>query len=345
MITENYIGNSEKTGIYAIVNVKNKKIYIGSTKTAFSTRKNRHCNTLEKNTHYNEYLQNSYNKYGKDNFVFKVLYICEPDLCELEEAKFIKLYNSNNRKKGFNIASVREYRYNYKISKRHKKEASKRKLGVANTKDGHVEKERGINKSVKLYNLEGNLIKQYNSCKELSKEIKISRNTLSRLLSQGRYIYKNYIIAWPEDKIDTNKLVEIHEKFQKCKVDIYNLDLLLIKEGVYVNDAADFIGCKGAEIRMCYSERRSRIKNFLITKHKEKPSFRGKVKYSYIPIIQQDAEDNIIRIWKDINEVVKENPSYIRKYITRVLSNERNKYEGYKWKLQSDTTKEKIELG
>lgn len=61
-----------KSGIYCISNNINGHIYIGSTKD-FYQREKQHFSMLRHNNHHSKYLQNSYNKYGHDNFTFKII--------------------------------------------------------------------------------------------------------------------------------------------------------------------------------------------------------------------------------------------------------------------------------
>lgn len=72
-------------GIYKITNVINGKFYIGSS----GNLKNRcsiHFAHLRRNSHSNKHLQNSYNKYGENNFIFSIVEECEKDkLIELEQ--------------------------------------------------------------------------------------------------------------------------------------------------------------------------------------------------------------------------------------------------------------------
>lgn len=56
-----------KCCIYFIINKITEEYYVGQT-TNFSRRKNEHFSKLAKNIHPNKKLQNSYNKYGKENF-------------------------------------------------------------------------------------------------------------------------------------------------------------------------------------------------------------------------------------------------------------------------------------
>lgn len=69
---ENLLNNS---GIYVIVNIINQHKYIGQSKH-IKERWRSHLNSLEKNKHPNAYLQNAWNMYKKDSFVFEVLELC-----------------------------------------------------------------------------------------------------------------------------------------------------------------------------------------------------------------------------------------------------------------------------
>lgn len=57
---------------YEITNLANNKKYCGITRDP-NTRKNRHFRELEKDCHHSIRLQNAFNKYGKNNFVFEVV--------------------------------------------------------------------------------------------------------------------------------------------------------------------------------------------------------------------------------------------------------------------------------
>jgi group I intron endonuclease len=59
-------------GIYKIINLTNNKSYIGQTDN-LTRRERQHFYDLKRNKHRNEHLQKSYNKYGKDNFIFQVI--------------------------------------------------------------------------------------------------------------------------------------------------------------------------------------------------------------------------------------------------------------------------------
>jgi group I intron endonuclease len=76
------------SGIYQIRNLVNNHFYIGQS-INLKNRKRYHFSRLKNCIHKNPYLQNAYNKYGKDNFVFEILLICEiPELTYYEQKYF-----------------------------------------------------------------------------------------------------------------------------------------------------------------------------------------------------------------------------------------------------------------
>jgi hypothetical protein len=99
------------SGIYKITNIQNGKVYIGSS-VNISNREYKHFWMLNKGIHDNEYLQKSYNKYGKNVFVFEIIEYCEPNKLIERENIFITLHESNNLNKGYNLSLVNDFRRN-----------------------------------------------------------------------------------------------------------------------------------------------------------------------------------------------------------------------------------------
>lgn len=65
-----------KSGVYAIINTSNGKRYVGSA-VHFSKRFIKHRHELNTNCHHSSKLQRAWIKYGKDTFVFVILFCCE----------------------------------------------------------------------------------------------------------------------------------------------------------------------------------------------------------------------------------------------------------------------------
>lgn len=119
-------------GIYCIENVKNGKQYIGYAQD-IKSRWSTHKRELNNNIHDNDYLQNSWNKYGKENFTFKIIEICEKEKLKEREILYISTlktkrpggYNLNDGGNGSNpTPETIEKLRNYIRTEEHKKKTS-----------------------------------------------------------------------------------------------------------------------------------------------------------------------------------------------------------------------------
>lgn len=91
-------------GIYIIKNLVNNKVYIGQS-VDVKSRLQHHRSELRHNRHANSYLQNSWNKYGEENFEFSVLELCDEDQLDELERRYIKEYDAMDRDYGYNRES------------------------------------------------------------------------------------------------------------------------------------------------------------------------------------------------------------------------------------------------
>lgn len=91
-----------KTGVYAIVNVRNGKRYVGSASRSFAGRREEHWNALCREGHFNRHLQAAWNKYGPAAFVFQILERCRPEQCLEREQVWLDAYRSYEREHGYN---------------------------------------------------------------------------------------------------------------------------------------------------------------------------------------------------------------------------------------------------
>ena len=88
-------------GIYKIENKVNGKVYVGQSVNIETRWKNHRCE-LNRGTHYNDYLQRSWNKYGSNNFDFVVIEECSKDDLDDRETYWIDYYNSCDFLHGYN---------------------------------------------------------------------------------------------------------------------------------------------------------------------------------------------------------------------------------------------------
>jgi group I intron endonuclease len=90
-----------KSGIYCISSLRcPNRLYIGST-VDIDKRWSQHKWMLDNNKHHSVKLQNHYNKYGKDDLVFSIMFECPIDnLIELEQQCI------NKNKPYFNICEL-----------------------------------------------------------------------------------------------------------------------------------------------------------------------------------------------------------------------------------------------
>ena len=94
---------SKNMGIYKILNLENGKFYLGSSNN-LKKRKREHFWALKEGKHDNPYLQNAFNKYGEEKFVFEVIeYVYKEENLRLIEQNYLDKYDACNRDIGYNI--------------------------------------------------------------------------------------------------------------------------------------------------------------------------------------------------------------------------------------------------
>jgi group I intron endonuclease len=88
------------SGIYALYNMDNKKMYVGKSVNVYERIQDHNC-ALNNNKHTNSYLQNSFNKY---KFIYVTIEKCEENLLNEREIYYIKhLDTFANSRFGYNF--------------------------------------------------------------------------------------------------------------------------------------------------------------------------------------------------------------------------------------------------
>lgn len=90
------------SGVYIIKNKINNKVYIGSS-IHIPKRWKEHIRHLDSNEHTNQYLQNSWNQNGKDNFEFLIAEECDIENLLIVEQKWLDTTKSYEPENGYNI--------------------------------------------------------------------------------------------------------------------------------------------------------------------------------------------------------------------------------------------------
>ena len=166
-------------GIYKIINIINNKIYIGSSVNLFK-RKNSHFGKLNKGNHPNIHLQNSFNKYTKNNFVFEIV----EELNNVEDLLKREQYYIDLLKPEYNKRLIVNSNLGIKFSEEAKRNMSIAMTGNKNNFYGRNHSEESKNKmkldklgkksrktifpgkSISKYTLEGDFIENYKTLKE-----------------------------------------------------------------------------------------------------------------------------------------------------------------------------------
>ena len=142
------------SGIYCIINIKNSKRYIGSSKNIRQRLwTNRAC--LRHNNNENAHLQAAWNKYGEYNFDYFILEPCKEDVLLVREQYYI-----DSIKPEYNI-NLETQKPPCTLESRKKQSETRKKLyaeGKLKPSFKHI--------PTYVYDLEGNFLKEYSSMKE-----------------------------------------------------------------------------------------------------------------------------------------------------------------------------------
>lgn len=95
-------------GIYQIYNKTNNKRYIGSS-LHISKRWPQHLYLLRNGKHHSKHLQNAWDKYGENSFVFECVEYCDPEQLLSLEHQYIITYKTTDRCFGYNVTEDVEH--------------------------------------------------------------------------------------------------------------------------------------------------------------------------------------------------------------------------------------------
>ena len=134
-----------EAGIYQIRALHSGEIYIGSTRN-LKQREQDHFRFLRYGKHKNPKLQNSYNKYGRENFVFEVLMTCAPENCLTHEQEHFDRLNPE-----FNLIKVAGWPPSRKGKHFFPTEENKKNMAIAAQARGQRQREENFQKNIPVY--------------------------------------------------------------------------------------------------------------------------------------------------------------------------------------------------
>jgi group I intron endonuclease len=305
------------TGVYSIYfkNCKSNKIYIGSasrsenkkSENGFYDRWSTHICRLKNKTSGNPILQNAYNKYGQDNMIFNILEECPPSDCLIKEQYYIDKFNSYIF--GYNARPLSNNNKGFKQTEYQKKQVRNKYKEIRNSY---------VNDIKFLYN-------SGKTTREISQTLKISRGVISKIFD--------------ENNITPRKLMD----YTKKKIYQFDLNGIFIKEWESVNSCSRELNFNIHGIHRVLQNKCSHFKNFYFSFEKLKSDtvlkniqfFTIKSKNrKYLNITQFDKNNNKIKTWRDVKEIVEFYNFSNSKGICQALRTENNYYKNFHWKLE-----------
>jgi group I intron endonuclease len=194
--------------IYKITNKEDGKIYIGQTTQILEDRWRQH-KKIGSNC---RYLKRAFNKYGIDNFEFKLICICFDEDLDKYEIQYMEQYNSMvpngyNLRKGGNSGKHHEEtkkkisetlkdrtdifrpKTNYRLGKYHSEETKRKISDALKCRTKYYIK----NKNINQYDLNNILVNSFNSFSDASRETNISRHSISKVCNNKQKIAGGFI--------------------------------------------------------------------------------------------------------------------------------------------------------
>lgn len=175
-----------KIGIYRIKNSINNKIYIGSTKN-IEARWAKHKALLRHNKHQNAHLQNAWNKYGENAFIFEVI-----EECKIEDLINREQFFIDNLNPEYNQTAIAG-----KVEMTPERRDKLSKSVLKAYKEGRLE---GTTKVIYQYDLRGNYLRSFESLKQAVELTKVDLSHLSEALNGKKNVVGGYV--WRFYKVD-----------------------------------------------------------------------------------------------------------------------------------------------
>lgn len=307
-------------GIYKIQNIISGKLYIGSSYN-IRERLINHKSMLRCNKHHSIYLQNAYNKYGINNFIFEIIEECKLDELMIKEQYYIDSY---------------EFNYLYNILPKSSPGFTKKHKRKSIIKS---QRSRGYSSIYKIAN-DGTIIQEY----DLISDINIKPNNIYNSIKKKQCLKnKNFGFIYSQDytKDFKPKLFKSWNKGKKYKhknLNSYNIYVYDIygrphKEFNSLRDCAIEMNIKVSNLHRYLNNINTRSRNYLY--------FTEKKDFNNLIYFEKNKYKNTIEVFTLFNESLgystPKKASKILKIhnssIYQILNNQRIQCKGYKFQI------------
>ncbi len=198
-------------GIYKIENKINGKVYIGQS-IDIKTRWYNHQKELNRNKHHNKHLQNAWNKYGENKFIFSIIEECAVGDIDKREIFWIDYYKATNCDYGYNVTlggqGIRGYSWS---------EADKQRLSDVRNPEAILQ-----------LDLEGNIIERWRSGSYAARETSFPVSGIMNCLRDDGDQYQAHGFLWIYESKYNSKEFDINayiDKHIKLRPKIIEYDL------------------------------------------------------------------------------------------------------------------------
>lgn len=292
-------------GIYSITNIKNKKIYIGSSIDIYRRWRD-HRYRLNNNMHHSNRLNDDWNKYGESSFEFKVIECCLKENLLQREQFYINEHNSANAEFGYNIQPVAGRAF-YKGATLDSISKKKFSLSYADCK------------SLNYYLTTSDI-----PIREVARILNLNEDTVYKIYSGAQYTHIFDCSQFVKRNIPSG---EKHYKTFLSEEDI--LDIIdMLKQGM-----------TNAEIAMIYNVSDHFVKDIRthrswvhLTNGIEFPKPKRKSFGKRKPVAAYDSKMNLVRTYDSVGCAAKDVGVYNGQYISKCANGQRKTAHGYIWK-------------
>lgn len=274
--------DKEKSGVYQIENIINNKKYVGSA-VNFYKRYHEHINNLLYNKHHSIRLQRSYNKHGKESFIFSIIELCSIELLLIREQYWMDFHKSYLPEFGYNISKIAGNSF---LGRKHSEEAKEkmreigkrkpinpkaiRAMQLANTGRKNPEYAKHMSetfsKPVMQLTLNGEFVKEWKSSTEATLSFGVNANdsniaacTRGKCRSARGFLWvkkKDY------DPTKEYKYINNQGKTNWKVIYQYSLEGILIREWENTHKAAKELSVDSTSIYNCLCGKSKTCKGF-----------------------------------------------------------------------------------